>query len=186
VLQTVELSRAPVVASHSGVRALVDETRNLLDYELDAIAGAGGVVHVPPFNTYIAPRPPAFVARLGEIRASYGFPTEFRGVLDGSEQLDGARRGEYMEAALASVPRATIENYLDQIEYVIDRIGIEHVGIGTDFDHGSGIIGFRDSSEAANVTRGLLERGYSARDIAQVWSGNFMRVLRAVEAAAAR
>src|SRR5690606_1835445 len=76
LLQTVELSRAPVIASHSAVRALVDETRNLLDEEIRAIAAKGGVVHVPPFNTYIAPRPPEFVARLGEIRAGFGLPAE--------------------------------------------------------------------------------------------------------------
>ena len=75
VLQTVELSRAPVIASHSAVRLLVDETRNLLNDELAAIAAKDGVVHVPPFNTYIAPRPPDFVARLGKIRADFGLPS---------------------------------------------------------------------------------------------------------------
>jgi membrane dipeptidase len=84
------------------------------------------------------------------------------------------------------VPRATLTDYLDHIDYVVARIGVDHVGIGTDFDHGAGIIGFKDASEASNVTRGLLERGYSADDIAKIWSGNFMRVLRAVEAAATR
>ena len=184
--QTIALSRAPVIASHSAVRALVDETRNLLDEELDAIAAADGVVHVPPFNTYVAPRPPEFVARLGQLRREHGLPAEFRGVLDDIGELAGAARGEYMEAALASVPRATIDDYLDHIDYVVERIGIDHVGIGTDFDHGAGIIGFEDASKAQNLTRGLLERGYSADAIAQIWSGNFMRVMRAAEAAARR
>jgi membrane dipeptidase len=107
LMQTVALSRAPVIASHSAVRALVDETRNLLDEELEAIGANGGVVQ---------------------------------------------------------------------------RIGIDHVGIGTDFDHGAGIIGFGDASEAQNLTRALLVRGYSEDDIAKIWSGNFMRVLRAAEA----
>ena len=74
----------------------------------------------------------------------------------------------------------------DQIEYAVARIGVDHVGIGTDFDHGSGIIGYKDASEARNLTRGLLERGYSAANIAKIWSGNFMRVMRAAEAAAGR
>jgi membrane dipeptidase len=186
VIQTLELSRAPVIASHSAVRALVDETRNLLDEEMDAIAAEGGVVHVPPFNTYLAPRPPEFVARLGEIRARFGLPGEFRGVLDDAYRLEGPARGEYTTLALESVPRATLEDYLDHIDYVVERIGVEHVGIGTDFDHGAGVIGFKDASEAPNLTRGLLERGYSPEDIAKIWSGNFMRVLRAAEAAAAR
>jgi membrane dipeptidase len=91
-----------------------------------------------------------------------------------------------MAKALASVPRATLEDYLNHIDYVVKRIGVDHVGIGTDFDHGSGINGFKDASEAPNVTRGLLQRGYSAEDIAKIWSGNFMRVLKAAESTAAR
>jgi membrane dipeptidase len=186
VMQTVQLSRAPVFASHSAVRFLVDETRNLLNEELDAIAARGGVVHVPPFNTYVAPRPPEFLARLGKIRADFGLPSQFRGVLDDAQRLEGKVRGDYTARALASVPRATIEDYLNHIDYVAKRIGVAHVGIGTDFDHGAGIVGFKDASEAPNVTRGLLQRGYSAEDVAKIWSGNFMRVLKAVEAAAAR
>jgi membrane dipeptidase len=186
VMQTLELSRAPVIASHSAVRALVDETRNLLDEEMDAIAVKGGVVHVPPFNTYLAPRPPEFVARLGEIRTRFGLPAEFRGVLDDAYRLEGPVRGEYTTLALESVPRATLADYLDHIDHVVERIGVEHVGIGTDFDHGAGIIGFKDASEAPNLTRGLLERGYSPEDIGKIWSGNFIRVLRAAEAAARR
>ena len=184
VLQTLELSRAPVIASHSAMRALVDETRNLTDAELDAIAAAGGVVHVPPFNTYVAPRPPEFVARLGNLRESHGLPRAFVGVLDHAERLQGAARTEYTTAALAAVPRADLDDYLDHIDYAVRRIGIDHVGIGTDFDHGAGIVGFKDASEAANLTRGLLSRGYSDEDVAKIWSGNFLRVLRAAEAAA--
>ena len=186
VLQTLEHSRAPVIASHSAMRALVDETRNLTDAELDAIAAAGGVVHVPPFNTYIAPRPPEFVVRLGNLRESHGLPRAFVGVLDDAERLQGAARTEYTTAALAAVPRADLDDYLDHIDYAVRRIGIDHVGIGTDFDHGAGIVGFKDASEAANLTRGLLSRGYSDEDIAKIWSRNFLRVLRAAEAAAAR
>jgi membrane dipeptidase len=186
VLQTVELSRAPVIASHSAVRALVDETRNLLDAEMDAIAAKGGVVHVPPFNTYLAPRPDEFVARLGEIRVGFGLPAAFEGVLDHAQTLTPARRGEYTTAALAAVPRADIDDYVDHLTYVVERLGIDHVGIGTDFDHGAGIVGYRDAGDAPNLTRVLLERGYSADDLAKIWSGNFMRVLRAAEAAAAR
>lgn len=184
VMQTLELSRAPVIASHSAVRALVDETRNLSDAELDAIAAKDGVVHVPPFNTYLAPRPPEFVARLGEIRAGFGLPRQFRGVLDDAQLLEGSKRGEYTTMALESVPRASLDDYLDHIDYVVRRIGVDHVGIGTDFDHGAGIVGFKDASEAPNLTRGLLSRGYSGDDVAKIWSRNFVRVLRAAEAAA--
>jgi membrane dipeptidase len=186
VLQTLEISRAPVIASHSAVRALIDETRNLTDTELDAIGAAGGVVHVPPFNTYLAPRPPEFVARLGEIRARFGLPRAFRGVLDDAQLLSGEERAKYTSEALESVPRADLDDYLDQIDYVVRRIGVDHVGIGTDFDHGAGIVGFKDASEARNLTRGLLSRGYSDADVAKIWSGNFLRVKRAAEEAASR
>jgi membrane dipeptidase len=184
VMQTLELSRAPVIASHSAVRALVDETRSLTDAELDAIAAKGGVVHLPPFNTYIAPRPLEFVAALKHLREGYGLPQDFHGVLDNVDRLEGAARGEYTAAALKTVPRADLDDYLDHIDYVVKRIGVDHVGIGTDFDHGAGIIGYKDASEAPNLTRALLERGYSADDVAKIWSANFMRVLRAAEAAA--
>jgi membrane dipeptidase len=184
VMQTLELSRAPVIASHSAVRSLVDETRNLSDQELDAIKAKGGVVHLPPFNTYLAPRPPAFVAELAQLRTRFGLPVAFRGVLDGTETLAGTQRGEYTAAALKTVPRATLDDYVRHIDYVVTRIGVDHVGIGTDFDHGAGIVGYKDASEARNLTRALLARGYSAEQIAKIWSGNFMRVLRAAEAAA--
>jgi membrane dipeptidase len=75
---------------------------------------------------------------------------------------------------------------LDHIDYVVRRIGVDHVGIGTDFDHGAGIIGFKDASEARNVTHALVTRGYSDADIVKIWSGNFLRVKRAAETAAAR
>jgi membrane dipeptidase len=181
VMQTIELSRAPVIASHSAVRALVDEPRNLLDSEIDAIAGAGGVIHVPPFNTYVAPRPPEFVRALERVRRDFGLPESFRGVLDDAELLSADARGRYTGQALGAVPRATLDDYLDHIEYIIDRVGIDHVGIGTDFDHGSGIIGYSSASDARNLTRGLIERGYSAEGIRKIWSGNFMRVYLTVE-----
>jgi membrane dipeptidase len=82
------------------------------------------------------------------------------------------------------VPRATLDDYLNHIDYIVTLVGVDHAGIGTDFDHGAGIVGYKDPSEAMNVTRGLLQRGYSAADIAKIWSGNFMRVLQAAEAAA--
>ena len=117
-------------------------------------------------------------------KSKYGLPAAFRGVLDDTERLTGAQRGRYTEVALKTVPRARLEDYLNHIDYIAKLVGADHVGIGTDFDHGAGIVGYKDPSEARNVTRGLLERGYSGADVAKIWSGNFMRVMRAVEAAA--
>ena len=74
----------------------------------------------------------------------------------------------------------SIDDVINHIDYIADRIGVDHVGIGTDFNHGSGITGFNDASEAFNVTAGLLARGYSAEEVDKIWGGNFLRVFRAV------
>ena len=65
---------------------------------------------------------------------------------------------------------------LDHLDYVANRVGVEHVGIGTDFNHGSGIEGFQDASDSLNVTEGLIRRGYSDAEIEKIWGGNFLRV----------
>lgn len=151
VMQVLELSKAPVIASHSDVRALVENTRTLSDRELDAIKVNGGIVDVTPFNNYLRRVPP---------------------------ELDAQAR--------AQLPRATVSDLVDHIDYIVKRIGIDHVGIGTDFNHGAGIQGFDDESEAPNVTRELVRRGYSESQIAKIWGGNFLRVFRRVEAVAAK
>jgi membrane dipeptidase len=151
VAQVLELSKAPVIASHSNVRALVENTRTLSDPELDGIKANGGIVDVTPFNNYLRRVPPG---------------------------LDAEAR--------AKLPRATVSDLVDHIDYIVKRIGIDHVGIGTDFNHGAGIQGFDDESEAPNVTRELVRRGYSEAQIAKIWGGNFVRVFRQVEETARR
>jgi membrane dipeptidase len=151
VLQVLELSKAPVIASHSNVRALVENTRTLSDRELDAIKANGGVVDVTPFNNYLRRVPPG---------------------------LDAEAR--------AKLPSATVSDLVDHIDYIVKRIGIDHVGIGTDFNHGAGIQGFDDESQAPNVTRELVRRGYSESQIAKIWGGNFLRVFRRVEVVAGK
>ncbi|MBT3869664.1 MAG: dipeptidase, partial [Gammaproteobacteria bacterium] len=71
-----------------------------------------------------------------------------------------------------------IDDMLNHLDYIVERVGVDHVGIGTDFNHGSGIEGFADASEALNVTTALLARGYSAEEIEKIWGGNFLRVFR--------
>ena len=75
----------------------------------------------------------------------------------------------------------SIDDMLNHLDYIVERVGIDHVGIGTDFNHGSGVEGFDDASEALNVTARLLERGYSQQDINKIWGGNFLRVFREAE-----
>lgn len=190
VLQTVSLSKAPVIASHSDVRALDDNTRNLSDVELDAIGKNGGVVHVTPFNPYLRPLSPDFDANANTLRKKYGLPPTTRhgpiGAEEGIDALSSDQLKAFMGEFRGLMPKATLSDYVDQIDYLVKRIGVDHVGIGTDFNHGAGIEGFNDESEAPNVTRELVRRGYSEEQIRKIWGGNFLRVFRRVEGAAAR
>lgn len=186
VRQVLEITRAPVIASHSGVRALVENTRNLSDAEFDGIKANGGVVHVPAFNAYLLRLTPEARTQLATVRSRYGLPPEVGpGVSpnDGYPGLPADKQGEFNAEVTAAVGRASVSDLVDHVDYIVQRIGVDHVGIGTDFDHGSGIAGFENEADAANVTAELVRRGYSETDIQKIWSGNFLRVLRAAETA---
>jgi membrane dipeptidase len=184
VFQVLALTKAPVIATHSDVRALVDNTRNLSDEELDAIKKNGGVVSAVPFNPYVAKLPPDFDAKVAALRKLHGLSGTFSGhaFTEGVAGLSASQQELFNAAYQALYPKATLEDYVNHIDYLVKRIGIDHVGIGTDFNHGSGIPGFSDESEAPNVTRELLKRGYTEAQIAKIWGGNFLRVFRDVEA----
>jgi membrane dipeptidase len=190
LLETLELSKAPVVASHSAARALVDNTRNLSDRELDALKVNGGVVQVTAFNAYLVPPPADFREKVQALRTQYGlhpaFPDRPTGFVEGYQSLTPERQHAFIAAVSGLYPRASIKEYVDHIDYIVKRIGIEHVGIGTDFNHGAGIVGFEDESEAPNVTRELLRRGYTEAQIKKIWGGNFLRVFSEVEAVSRR
>jgi membrane dipeptidase len=189
VLQTTSLSKAPVIASHSDVRALVDNTRNLGDEELDAIKRNDGVVHVTAFNPYLRPLAKDFDARAAVLRKQFGLPPSSKhgpiGAEEGIDALPAEKLAAFMQEFRGLMPKATLSDYVDQIDYLVKRIGVDHVGIGTDFNHGAGIVGFNDEGEAPNVTRELVRRGYTEEQIRQIWGGNFLRVFRRVEAFAA-
>jgi membrane dipeptidase len=190
LLQSVALSRAPVIASHSDVRSLVDNTRNLNDAELDAIGHKGGVVHLTPFNPYLRPLSADFDAKAAVLRQKFGLPPTQRhgpiGAEEGIDTLTADKLHAFMAEFRGLMPKATLEDYVNNIDYIVKRIGIDHVGIGTDFNHGAGIIGFDDESEAPNVTRELVRRGYSEADIDKIWGANFLRVFHQVEVVAKR
>ena len=86
-----------------------------------------------------------------------------------------------MEEINTRWPRPSVSTIVDHIDYVVELIGIDHVGIGTDFDGGGGVPGFNDASEALNVTVELLRRGYTEEEIKMIWGGNFLRVLSVAE-----
>lgn len=182
LLQTLALSRAPVAATHSAARALVDNGRNLGDAELDAIKANGGVVQVTPFTSYLTLPDAASRERFAAIRARYGLAADYASTYDGSEALPETRRTAYLDEISSARSKAGLSDFVDHIDYIAKRIGWQHVGVGTDFDHGAGVTGFDSAAEAPNVTRELLRRGYSEEQIVAIWGGNFLRVLRAAEA----
>jgi membrane dipeptidase len=184
-LQAINLSTTPVIASHSNVRALTDVTRNLSDEEIDRIGETGGVIHIAPFRGYLFDSSDPdmdtnirAVRKESGIEENYLYPFELYWEID-----DPAIRRDFLTRTNALLGPIGLNEMLDHVDYIVDRIGIDHVGIGTDFNHGSGIIGFNDASEALNVTLELLKRDYSKDDITKIWGGNFIRVWRAAEKA---
>jgi len=181
-LEAIEMSRAPVIASHSGARAVYDHPRNLTDEILEAIRDNGGVAQMVAFRGYIRPIDPGLTAAIAELRTEFGLDQP-----GGWERSTPESRAEYQErvAALRSeFPDATVSDVADHIDHAVSVAGIDHVGIVSDFDGGGGVRGWDDASETPNVTAELLRRGYSEEDIAKLWGGNVLRVMRAVEAAA--
>ena len=140
MLQAAAASRTPVVSTHSCVRALCDNPRNLDDEQLDALRDVGGVIQITAVPNFL-------------------------------------RAGKKAD-------EVTVADYADHIDYAVRRIGLAHVGISSDFDGGGGFNGWHDAGECANITAELVRRGYGAAEIAALWGGNFLRVLRIAEAKA--
>jgi len=180
-LQVLSISTAPVIASHSNVKSISDVTRNLSDEEIDLIGERGGVIHVAAFKGYLLNiSDPDFITTLRKMRRDAGISEEYNYPFELYWEIEDPAEASAFTAAVSELMGpATVDHMLDHIDYIVDRIGIEHVGIGNDFNHGSGIEGYDDASEAENITIGLVSRGYSKSDIGKIWSGNFLRVLDA-------
>ena len=185
MLDTVRLSRAPVIASHSSVRALADNPRNLDDEQLLALRDNGGVMHAVALGAFVSNTAAARDDAVRALRADVGLPRF--GPADPAG-LDEAARAEY-ERRMADIdrqwPAADVATFVDHIDYAVDLIGLDHVGISSDFDGGGGVEGWNHAGETFNVTLELVRRGYTEAEIAQLWSGNLLRVLREVERVAA-
>jgi microsomal dipeptidase-like Zn-dependent dipeptidase len=174
--QVLALSRAPVIASHSDVRALVDTGRNLSDAQLDALAAKGGVIGINAFSAYLRPRSAATLAAVEAVRRRYGLPTADGKPLPADRQA--AYDHDYHEV-VGREPKATLDDLLNAIDYAVKRVGVDHVAISTDFNHGGGVTGWADVGETAAVTAGLKARGYAAGDVEKLWGGNVLRVWQA-------
>ncbi len=197
-IQAMQLSKAPVIASHSGARALCDHSRNLSDEELMLIKANGGVVQAVAFRSYVK-------KEKSELRAAKS--TEIRTELEKLEnikvipradliKLSEAERADYMTRMRAFrdktnpiikerlkdvAPDVNVRDFVDHIDYLVKKLGVEHVGISSDFDGGGGVEGWDDASETFNVTLELVRRGYTRKQIEKMWSGNLLRVLDQVQ-----
>jgi membrane dipeptidase len=222
------LSKAPVIASHSGARAIANHSRNLDDEQLLALAKNGGVAQAVALGGYVkvtepSPERQAALARLaqefelpanalgrggrGGARGGGGRATNPPGCATQNAARGGGRgerggrggRGSALAALsetrraeldkrLADIdvkfpppPRPNVKDFVDHIDYIAKKIGIDHVGISSDFDGGGGIEGWNDASETFNVTLELVRRGYTEEQIGKIWSGNLLRVMEQVE-----
>lgn len=178
------ITKAPVIASHSSVRTLCDSSRNLTDEMLTALAGNGGVIQICVLSSFLkrpAPNPKREKA-IKIFREKYG---SWRAIKD--EARRNKVREEYRKI-FEKYPRerATVKDLVDHIDYVVKLIGVDYVGIGTDFDGGGGIEGCDDVSEMPNITEELVRRGYSEEHIRKIWGGNVMRVFSKVIESAKR
>jgi len=173
------LSAAPVIASHSGARALADSPRNLSDELLQLLRENGGVIQVVALGSYLEDDPPEKAEAVDALRRELGLME--RGAMRNiSDEMRETYRNR-MEEIEARWPGPDVSVFVDHIDYVKRLVGVDHVGIGTDFDGGGGIPGFNDASEAGNVTVELVRRGYSDEEIEKIWGGNLLRVWREVE-----
>lgn len=180
-MDVIRLSKVPVIASHSCARAICDNPRNLTDEDLKALAGNGGVIQMCFLSEYVKkPDPnPQRDSAMVVVRKKFN---DFQGLSE--EKLKEARK-EYREISRKYPNKlATVQDMVDHIDHVVKVIGIDFVGIGTDFDGGGDLSGCRDVSQMENVTLELVRRGYSEKDIRKIWGGNFMRVFREVQKSA--
>ncbi len=191
--QVAQLSRTPMVASHSAPRASVDIPRNLSDKELQLIKNSGGVVQVVGFPAYLRPLSQPTQNKLNALRARFDLPplpNLAMALMPGDAIITAwpeQKFGQYASALYAILeeePKATLKDLGDAIDYTVRKIGIDHVGIASDFNDGGGLKGWENVGEIRNVTAELIQRGYSEADIAKLWGGNFLRVWDQVQKSA--
>ena len=176
--QMIDLSATPIILSHHGADALNEHPRNAPDALLKKLAAKGGVIHMNALGAFIKPlqMPKERADALAALRTKWGDP----------DQLDAARYEQYLDERNAldrqfPEPRASFEDYMQQVLYTIKLVGVDHVGFGADWDGGGGLDGFRDITALPKITDRLLREGYTEADLAKMWGGNVIRLLKAAE-----
>ncbi|HPE75013.1 MAG TPA: dipeptidase [Draconibacterium sp.] len=175
----IKLSKAPVIASHSSVRAIAHHNRNMNDDMIKTLAKNGGVIQICLLDDYI--KDPDTTALYYQKRKELNliFDTKFDSMSDEEKKVFRNEWKLLREKYPKTLP--TVADCVDHIDYVKNLVGIDYVGIGSDFDGGGGLDGCADVSQFPNITAEMLERGYTEEEIKKVWGGNFFRVFSAVE-----
>ncbi|MDR5590197.1 dipeptidase [Christiangramia sp. SM2212] len=200
IKQMFEFSKAPLIASHSSARALGDVSRNLDDELLELFKQHGGVVQTVAFRSYLDPEKYQVFADSSKLiyekkAKEMNFKLLER---DSVRELSNEERKEYyttynqirteskpeIEKLKERVDPVNVSDFVDHIDYLVEKIGINHVGISSDFDGGGGIDGWDDASETLNITVELVKRGYSDEEIKKLWGENLLRVMDEVSAVA--
>ncbi len=181
-LQAIALSKAPVIASHSAARALANHSRNLDDEQLQALKKNGGVVQTVAFDSYVKIKPPDSAERAAALaKARAGMPAGGPGAMTDAQRADFRARIAAVDKQFPPPPMATVADFVNHIDYLVKTIGVDHVGISSDFDGGGGVAGWNGAEETFNVTLELVKRGYTEEQIGKLWSGNLLRVMADVE-----
>lgn len=195
MMQIATLSNAPIIASHSAVRALCDVSRNMDDEQLLALQKAGGVIQVVAYNGFIKTtkaESPERLSALAALRKEYDIPETngpgqrarlplaLQDWPDDRRNQFASRIAEIDKQYPGEMP-ATLKDFVDHIDYAVNLIGIDHVGISSDFDGGGGVIGWNDATETFAVTLELIRRGYTEAQIEKLWGENLLRVMGETE-----
>lgn len=173
----IKLSKAPIIASHSCARAISDNPRNMTDDMIKTLVKNGGVIQLCILGEYVkeSPKNPERDKERETLMEKYSNYDS----LDTEGKKKARSEWRTLRKKYPS-PERTVSEAVDHIDHIVKIAGIDHIGIGTDFDGGGGLKDCYDVSEIGSITKELVKRGYSEKDIEKIWGGNFMRVFREV------
>jgi len=182
--QMMDQSRAPIICSHSGCRAVHDHPRNLDDARIKRLAAAGSTIQINSYNEYLVTVPPN-PERDAARRAARGAMRNIAN-LSPAEATAAVRAAAVAERDVEKkypIPRANFDEYMKHVMHALDLVGPDHVGVGADWDGGGGVVGMEDVSSIPKITERLVKAGYTEPQLANFWSGNALRVLGKVHEA---